>query len=170
MATPFQLRMRRILAWVAVILAVATVVWMVVARIHGKDADVVTISETMRDAVKMKQEQSTSAFNVALAVLALLWATLLAKSGEASFDFTDWPPTLLFLLSNAQLIGSMFFHYQYLDLTANELWTNIRQGLTTYPDVVSSYLNNQFFFQRALLLSALVSTVGHLVVVNKLKP
>lgn len=170
MATPFQLKMRKTLAWVALGIAAAMVAWMVVARIEGKDAAAVKLNETVRDAVKMQQEHSTSTLNVALAVMTLLWATLLAKSGEASFEFTDWPPTMLFLLSNALLISSVFFHYQYLDLTSHELWVSIRKGKETFPDVVTSYLHNQFFFQRTLLVAGLVSTVAHLVVVNKLKP
>lgn len=159
---------RIVLAILVLLLAVGVPITMYGLRVKESSADAVEMKDGLLEALKMKQEQSKSGLQVALGILAVLWATVLVKPGDVTFEFKDWPPVVMFAASNALLFGSAYFHSQYVEVTANQLWDVIKQGLTVYPDIMNSYINNAYFNQWVLLATGGFCSGLHLLVVYKL--
>lgn len=128
------------------------------------------LNDSLRQALTMKQEQSGSAFQLALVIVGVLWATLMAQKDEKSFEVTDWPPVVMFLSSNVAMITSMLFHTDYLERTTNELWARLVLHQSQFPDILNSTINNAYFGQRVFLIAGMLCTMLHLLVVYRLTP
>lgn len=170
MTTAQKKNLRNAIAWLVVVVAGVLVVTMLVTRNKNPSADAIMVNDNLVEALKMKQESSKTVVSLAVGALALVLATLLPASGEAGLNFDDGPSMATFLTGTALLIASLWFHSEYMEMTANELWNQSKYDLELFPDVVDSFLNNSYYYQRMLAAGGLFATAAHLLLVKRLKP
>ncbi len=164
------MKMRNVIAGLILILAVGAFVFYLKYRLPEGPIPGLDFKDNLKDALKMKQEQSRSAFQLAVVLLGALWTTLLAKKDEITFELSDWPPTVMFAAANTLLLTSVYFHLKYLEFTSDEVWNTGMQKTNFFPDIVNTHLNNPYFGQNTMLGAGLLCTALHLLVVYKFKP
>jgi hypothetical protein len=165
-----KMKMRNVIAVLILVLAVGAFAFYLCYRYPKGPIPAFEFKENLKDALKMKQEQSRSAFQLAVVLLGALWTTLLAKKDEITFQLSDWPPTAMFMAGNVLLLTSIYFHLKYLEFTSNEVWNTGIGKTNFFPDIVSTHLNNAYFGQNTMLGAGLLCTAFHLLVVYKFKP
>lgn len=156
----------------AITVVILTAVALMASWIFGRPPTViddVPYTSLVQESLKVKQDQSRSAFQMALVLLGGVWATLLAKKDEKTFTFRDTPETLMFGCSNLLLLCSIYFHLRYLDAISKQLWMSGKQSLSSIPDFYNSFLNNPYASQFITLTAGLICTAIHLTVIHKYK-
>jgi hypothetical protein len=161
---------RRLIAMLSLLFAVGSVVFYFCKREYGNGIPEVPFEDVAQEALKMKQEQSKSGFQLAVVLLGTVWATLLAKKDENTFEFQDWPPTVTFSVGNLMLLASVYNHLDYMETASNQMWKNSTEKIEGFPDIVNSFLNNPYFAQNTFLFAGLVCTALHLMLVFKFQP
>jgi hypothetical protein len=163
------MNLRKSLAIIAVFLAAGA---LIASWFFGRPPSIiddVPFTLLAEESLKVKQEQSRSAFQLTLVLLGGVWATLLAKKDEKTFTFSDTPETIMFCCSNLLLLCSIYFHLRYLDAVSNQLWLSGKHRLDSIPDFYNSFLNNPYASQFITLAVGLICTAIHLTVIHKYK-
>jgi predicted small integral membrane protein len=129
----------------------------------------VPYTDLVKESLKVRQDESRSAFQLAILLLGGIWATLLAKKDQARFTFTDKPETIMFCSSNVLLLTSVYFHLAYLDFIGRQLWMSGQHDLKSIPDIYNSFLNNPYASQLVTLAAGLICTAIHLTAVHQFR-
>src|SRR5438477_8114545 len=158
---------RWILAVLTIVILVLSFSWALYIRLPHRAVDDIPFKSTVQASLKVKQDESTSAFQLSLVMLGGLWATLLAKKDEKTFSFNDAPATTMFVCSNILLLTSIYFHLDYLASISGYLWDAGKVNTDTIPDFYNSFLNNPYSAQIVSLVGGIVSSALHLIGIHK---
>jgi hypothetical protein len=158
------------LAVFSVVITLGAMAWAFYISVPERAIDDIPYTAPVQESLKVKQDQSKSAFQLSLVMLAGLWATLLAKKDEKTFRFRDIPETTMFVCSNVLLLSSVCFHLDYLATVSDHLWNAGKVGTNTIPDFYNSFLNNPYSAQLVAVIGGIISTAAHLVGIHKFTP
>jgi len=127
-------------------------------------------NELIKAGIQLKVEQSRSEFQLALLIMAALWALKVAKRDEAQLVLSDVPELLMFCSASLLLLISSGYHLLYIEDIAYiySVAGGIRGG-NTIPDVLNSGINNPYRFQFWSLLGGVAITALTLLSAHKLK-